>query len=213
MNRIFKGLPFARTYIDDLIIFSWNESEHINHLDEIEEIKVWSKPAKIKRLEQLLVSCNFYRKSITKLADVNLLINAPALASPSITILFEVTTNAIDYALGVTLAQNGKPIGFMKIPPRLNAQIINRSQTSFLAQSRTEGKLYRWALILQEFDFDIKCVISKMNKSDELSRINYDMVLTGIETEALMHYNLHKQYQLSDQEMKYVRENLKDISR
>ena len=35
MNQVLEGLPFAMTYLDDIIIFSNNEEEHLFHLDEV----------------------------------------------------------------------------------------------------------------------------------------------------------------------------------
>ena len=33
MNKVLKGLKFARTYLDDIIIFSENELQHLEHLE------------------------------------------------------------------------------------------------------------------------------------------------------------------------------------
>ena len=35
MNKVLKGLKFAMTHLDDIIIFSKNESQHLEHLDTI----------------------------------------------------------------------------------------------------------------------------------------------------------------------------------
>ena len=35
MNQVLEGLPFAMTYLDDIIIFSNNEEEHLLHLEEV----------------------------------------------------------------------------------------------------------------------------------------------------------------------------------
>ena len=35
MNKVFDGLDFAMTYLDDIIIFSSNELEHLKHLEEV----------------------------------------------------------------------------------------------------------------------------------------------------------------------------------
>ena len=32
MNKVLEGLPYAMTYLDDVIIFSKNELEHLEHL-------------------------------------------------------------------------------------------------------------------------------------------------------------------------------------
>ena len=33
MNKVLKGLKFAMTYLDDIIIFSENELQHLEHLE------------------------------------------------------------------------------------------------------------------------------------------------------------------------------------
>ena len=35
MNQVLQGLPFAMTYLDDIIIFSNKEEEHLLHLEEV----------------------------------------------------------------------------------------------------------------------------------------------------------------------------------
>ena len=35
MNKVLEGLNFAMTYLDDIIIFSDNELEHLEHLEVI----------------------------------------------------------------------------------------------------------------------------------------------------------------------------------
>ena len=35
MNKVSEGLPYAMTYLDDIIIFSKNEVEHLGHLEEV----------------------------------------------------------------------------------------------------------------------------------------------------------------------------------
>ena len=35
MNEVLKRLPYAMTYLDDIIIFSENELEHLEHLEEV----------------------------------------------------------------------------------------------------------------------------------------------------------------------------------
>ena len=35
MNKVLEGLPYAMTYLDDIIIFSKNELEHLEHLEEV----------------------------------------------------------------------------------------------------------------------------------------------------------------------------------
>ena len=35
INKVLEGLPYAMTYLDDIIIFSKNELEHLEHLEEV----------------------------------------------------------------------------------------------------------------------------------------------------------------------------------
>ena len=35
MNQVLESLPFAMTYLDDIIIFSNSEEEHLLHLEEV----------------------------------------------------------------------------------------------------------------------------------------------------------------------------------
>ena len=35
MNKVLEGLSYAITYLDDIIIFSKNEMEHLEHLEEV----------------------------------------------------------------------------------------------------------------------------------------------------------------------------------
>ena len=34
MNKVLEGLPYAMTYLDNIIIFSKNELEHMEHLED-----------------------------------------------------------------------------------------------------------------------------------------------------------------------------------
>ena len=35
MNKVLEGLSYAMTYLDDIIIFSKNEEDHLRHLEEV----------------------------------------------------------------------------------------------------------------------------------------------------------------------------------
>ena len=35
MDKVLKGLKFAMTYLDDIIIFSQNELQHLEHLESV----------------------------------------------------------------------------------------------------------------------------------------------------------------------------------
>ena len=37
MDRVLTGLPFARCYIDDVIIFTSSPQEHVKHLEAVFE--------------------------------------------------------------------------------------------------------------------------------------------------------------------------------
>ena len=39
MNKVLKGLQFAMTYFDDIIIFSEKESQHLEHLETFQPPK------------------------------------------------------------------------------------------------------------------------------------------------------------------------------
>ena len=42
MDQVLKGLPFARCYIDDVIIFNDSPSEHVRHLQQVfERLRAW----------------------------------------------------------------------------------------------------------------------------------------------------------------------------
>ena len=45
MNQVLEGLSFAMTYLDDIIIFSKSEEEHLLHL---EEVFFWLRKAGLK---------------------------------------------------------------------------------------------------------------------------------------------------------------------
>ena len=34
-NKVLEGLSYAMTYLDDIIIFSKNEEDHLRHLEEV----------------------------------------------------------------------------------------------------------------------------------------------------------------------------------
>ena len=58
MNKVLKGLKFAMTYLDDIIIFSQDESQHLEHL-EIVFSHLWEAGLKMKRSK-----CNFFKSEI-----------------------------------------------------------------------------------------------------------------------------------------------------
>ena len=42
MDQVLKGLPFARCYIDDVIVFSDSPAEHVRHLQQVfERLRAW----------------------------------------------------------------------------------------------------------------------------------------------------------------------------
>ena len=58
MNKVLKGLKFAMTYLDDIIIFSQNESQHLEHL-EIVFSHLQEAGLKMKRSK-----CDFFKSEI-----------------------------------------------------------------------------------------------------------------------------------------------------
>ena len=58
MNKVLKGLKFAMTYLDDIIIFSQDESQHLEHL-EIVFSCLWEAGLKMKYSK-----CDFFKSEI-----------------------------------------------------------------------------------------------------------------------------------------------------
>ena len=58
MNKVLKGLEFAMTYLDDIIIFSQNELQHLEHL-EIVFSHLWEAGLKMKHSK-----CDFFKSEI-----------------------------------------------------------------------------------------------------------------------------------------------------
>ena len=58
MNKVLKGLKFAMTYLDDIIIFSQDESHYLEHL-EIVFNHLWEAGLKMKRSK-----CDFFKSEI-----------------------------------------------------------------------------------------------------------------------------------------------------
>ena len=58
MNKVLKGLKFAMTYLDDIIIFSQDEAQHLEHL-EIVFSCLWEAGLKMKRSK-----CDFFKSEI-----------------------------------------------------------------------------------------------------------------------------------------------------
>ena len=58
MNEVLDNCPFAMTYLDDIIIFSHTEEEHLAHIEEIFE-RLEAADLKMKRSK-----CDFFKKHI-----------------------------------------------------------------------------------------------------------------------------------------------------
>ena len=58
MNQVLEGLLFAMIYLDDIIIFSNNEEEHLLHLEEVFH---WLRKAGLKMKRS---KCNFFKSQI-----------------------------------------------------------------------------------------------------------------------------------------------------
>ena len=58
MNKVLNGLKFAMTYLDDIIIFSENESQHLEHLETVFS-HLTEAELKMKRSK-----CDFFKSKI-----------------------------------------------------------------------------------------------------------------------------------------------------
>ena len=58
MNKVLKGLKFAMTYLDDIIIFSENESQHLEHLETVFSC------LREARLKMKWSKCDFFKSEI-----------------------------------------------------------------------------------------------------------------------------------------------------
>ena len=58
MNKVLKGLKFTMMYLDDIIIFSQDEAQHLEHL-EIVFSCLWEAGLKMKRSK-----CDFFKSEI-----------------------------------------------------------------------------------------------------------------------------------------------------
>ena len=58
MNKVLKGLTFAMTYLDDIIIFSKNESQHLEHLETV------FSPLREAGLKMKWSKCDFFKSEI-----------------------------------------------------------------------------------------------------------------------------------------------------
>ena len=58
MNKVFHGLDFAMTYFDDIIIFSKNKLQHLEHLETV------FSHLREARLKMKCSKCDFFKKEI-----------------------------------------------------------------------------------------------------------------------------------------------------
>ena len=58
MNKVLEGLSYAMTYLDDIIIFSKNEEDHLRHLEEVFH------QLKQAGLKMKCLKCNFFKSEI-----------------------------------------------------------------------------------------------------------------------------------------------------
>ena len=58
MNKVLEGLSYAMTYLDDIIIFSKNEMEHLEHLEEVFHL------LRMAGLKMKHSKCNFFKSKI-----------------------------------------------------------------------------------------------------------------------------------------------------
>ena len=64
MNKVLKGLKFAMTYLDEIIIFSQNELQHLDHL-EIDFSHLREAGLKMK-----CYKCDFFKSEIHNLGHL-----------------------------------------------------------------------------------------------------------------------------------------------
>ena len=64
MNKVLKDLPFATTYLDDIIIYSNTAEEHLDHLQQVFH-KLWNAELSLK-----FSMCHFFAKEIQYLEYV-----------------------------------------------------------------------------------------------------------------------------------------------
>ena len=58
MNKVLKGLKFVMTYLDDIIIFSENETQHFEHLETVFSC------LRESRLKMKWSKCDFFKREI-----------------------------------------------------------------------------------------------------------------------------------------------------
>ena len=58
MNKVLNGLNFAMTYLDNIIIFSENESQHLEHLETV------FSPLREAELKMKQSKCDFFKSKI-----------------------------------------------------------------------------------------------------------------------------------------------------
>ena len=65
MNKVSEGLLYAMTYLDDIIIFSKNELEHLEHLEEVfHQLRQAGQKMKCSK-------CDFFKSEIPLLGTSN----------------------------------------------------------------------------------------------------------------------------------------------
>ncbi|KAK3556936.1 hypothetical protein QTP70_022432 [Hemibagrus guttatus] len=77
INEIFRDMlhRFVVVYIDDILIYSPNLSDHVDHVKQmdcakVEAIKSWPQPGTMKDLQRFLGFANFYRRFISGYSDL-----------------------------------------------------------------------------------------------------------------------------------------------
>ena len=58
MNKVLEGLSYAMTYLDDIIIFSKNEEDHLRHLEEV------FRQLRQGGLKMKCLKCDFFKSEI-----------------------------------------------------------------------------------------------------------------------------------------------------
>eukprot|EP00731_Ephydatia_muelleri_P027497 Em0019g370a len=185
MDKVLHGLPFATSYIDDVLVHSPNMKCHLQHLQQV--------------FERLANAGLTLRGSKCQLGldKVHYLGHYPSLTKD-----FELQTDASAIGLGAVLEQDGHVVAYasrslthaerqysviereclavLYAVKQFRHYLLGRAfvlhtdhqPLQWLSAQKMEGRLCRWALALQEFDFTIKYRRGSSNaNADALSRV------------------------------------------
>ncbi|EER01112.1 retrovirus polyprotein, putative [Perkinsus marinus ATCC 50983] len=133
MDAILGHLPFVRVYLDDVLIFSRSDGEHLEHLRIVFEL------LRVAGMTLAAEKCEFMQDRVTYLGHMfnstgmspdlgkaewgkeeELAVNdrkqwiasLPLLAYPDFSRPFQLMTDASDVAIGAVVEQDGRPLAF-----------------------------------------------------------------------------------------------------